>query len=135
VTVTLDALPGQTFTGSVQGISGVGSNVGRLFSVRIGLNGSLSEVRPGMFARGVVQVRSVSGATVVPTTAIVRKNDKDTVFLATGDKAKAVIVTRGIAQGDVVQVTGVHPGDPVIVQGQSDLDDGVKIQVDTKAAG
>jgi HlyD family secretion protein len=135
VAVTLDALPGQTISGQVLAVSGVASNVGRLFSVRIALTGSLGQVRPGMFARGVVLVRTVAGATVVPATAIVKKNDHDTIFLAEGDKAKAVPVTRGIVEEDVVQITGaVKAGDPVIVQGQADLDDGVKIQVDKKAA-
>ncbi len=134
VTVTLDALPGRSFVGAVQNVSGQGSDVGRLFSVRVGLGSNLSDVRPGMFARGSVQLRSVAGAVVVPIPAVVRKGDKDVVFIANGDVAKAATVTKGITQGSVVQVIGIKAGDPVIVQGQTALEDGSKIEVDKKSA-
>jgi len=131
VVVNIDALPGQSFAGMVQAVSGVGSTVARQFSVRIAISGALGQVKPGMFARGQILVRTVAAAMVVPTTAIVRKNDKDVVFVADEGKARAVPVIRGIADGPLVQITGaLKAGDPVIIQGQSDLDDGAKIKVD-----
>lgn len=130
VAIQLDALPGEHFTGSVQAVSNQGSDVGRLFTVRITFSGPTGDIKPGMFAKGDVTIKSVPGATVVPANAIVRKNNQDVVFLADNDKAKQVAVTRGIAEGTVVQVVGIKPGDKVIVQGQNDLDNGVKIKVD-----
>lgn len=129
VKVSVDALPGQAFNGAVLAVSPAGSEVGRQFTVRISIGGPIGAIRPGMFAKGVIDLRTVPNAMVVPTTAVVRRGNKDVVFVMVGDKAKQVPVTKGIEQGSMVEVIGLSVGDPVVVQGQNDLDDGVKIKL------
>lgn len=134
VQVTVDALPGQRYTGTVVAVSPQGESVGRLFRVRISLLGATESLKPGMFARGNVQLRVVPNAVVVPATAIVRRSNQDLVFIAQGETAKRVNVRRGLQQGDLVQIDGVNPGDRVIVQGQSALEDGSKIREEKPTA-
>lgn len=132
VKVTVDGLAGQTMYGSVVAISPSASSVGRLFRARVQI-GQTSAIRPGMFARGDVTLRTVSDATVVPTGSIVKRGDKQMVFLMEGDKAKLVEVQPGLVQNGFTQVNGINPGDKVIVAGQNDLEDGSKIRLEKES--
>jgi len=132
VKVSIDGLDGQTMYGTVTAISPSASSVGRLFRARISI-GSSAAVRPGMFARGEVTIRTVADATVVPTGAIVKRGEKQMVFLAEGDKAKMVEVTPGLVEDGFTQVNNVPSGAQVIVAGQNDLEDGSKIRLEKKS--
>lgn len=130
VTVTIDGLPDRTFSGVVYSISPSASSIGRLFRARISLSTASEMVKPGMFARGKVTVRTVANATVVPTEAIVTRGEKSAVFVSKDGKAKMVEVKPGLKTDGHTQVTGaLNPGDEVVISGQNDLDDGSQIEV------
>lgn len=134
VKVSIDTLGDTTLNGTVAAISPSASNVGRLFKVRIQLLGGTDLVKPGMFARGEVTVRNIKDATVVPTNSIVKRQGQDVIFIVNGDKAKRVNVQVGLRTDGVSQVTGtVQPGDKVVIDGQSDLEDGSKVSPDKAA--
>jgi multidrug efflux pump subunit AcrA (membrane-fusion protein) len=90
-----------------------------------------------MFARGSVLLRSIPSATVVPDSAVVKRDGKDVVFTIRDSAAEQVSVTRGLRQGELVQVSGVLPGTEVVIRGQEALDNGTKVKVqastDTKS--
>jgi HlyD family secretion protein len=130
VQVTVDALPGKQYSGTVAAVSALGQSIGRLFDVRIQLNATDAALRPGMFARGVITVRTIPNATVLPRTAIVERDGGKFVFLMDGDQAKRVPVTTGLEKGTEVQVTGIPEGSKVIVAGQQSLIEGAKIRED-----
>lgn len=134
VTVRIDGLEGRTLIGSIVSISPSASSVGRLFRARVQIQAG-SEIRPGMFARGEVALRTVNDATVVPTGAIVKRGDQSIVFIRQGDKAKLVNVKPGLTTDGFTQVDAVMPGDEVIVRGQNDLDDGSAIRLEKASAG
>lgn len=129
VTVRLDSLQNRTFIGTVRSINPAGNSVGRMFKVRIGLLAITPEVRPGMFARGQIEVSVVSGAQVLPKIVVMRDAKGDFVMIKDGDKAKRVVVTKGLENKDVVAVTGVDRDADVIVVGQQDLADGAKVRL------
>jgi RND family efflux transporter MFP subunit len=130
VTVVVDALPGKTYHGTVAAVSAQGESVGRLFNVRIQLSDGYGEVKPGMFARGEIQIRVVPEATVVPQGAVVRRGDDSFVFVIQGDKAQRLPVTTGLQRGDVIQVSGVPTNAVVIVRGQETLTPGAKVKAE-----
>jgi RND family efflux transporter MFP subunit len=132
VSIKIDGLDNQSFIGTVVSISPSASSIGRLFKARVRIPVS-AMVKPGMYARGDVTLNTIPDATVVPTGSIVRRGDKDVVFVALKDRAKMVEVHPGIASKGVTQVTGVVPGDKIVVRGQSDLDEGSKIKVESGA--
>jgi RND family efflux transporter MFP subunit len=67
---------------------------------------------------------------VVPAQAVVREAEETAVFIANGDKAERRHVTLGLAdQKQAEIVSGVKPGEAVIVTGQAGLPDGAKIAV------
>jgi HlyD family secretion protein len=129
VAVSVTALPGRTFAGVVAAVSPQAQEIGRFFNVRIQLSGETAEVRPGMFASGQVRLRTIPNATVVPASSVVERGGRSVVFLAQDGKAKQVVVTVGMRQENVVQVTGINSGDPVIIRGQEALEEGSLIQV------
>ncbi len=135
VRVTVDGLAGQTFEGTVAATSPSASSIGRLFRARIQLAGAGSTIKPGMFARGLVTVRTIKDALVVPTSAITLRGDRSVVFVLNGSKVKLVSVVPGLQTDGVTQVTGdVHVGDQVVTEGQSNLDEGTEVEIGKAAA-
>ncbi len=129
VNVTVDGIGTAGLIGTITSISPSASNVGRLFKARVQVPFQ-SQVKPGMFARGAVTLRTVTGATVVPTQSITKRGTKSVVFVVQGDKAKLIEVTPGLTSDGHTEVSGVSPSDDVVVSGQSDLDDGSTVTVE-----
>ena len=129
VAVTVDALPGRTFPATVRTVGNLGSSVGRLFSVRIGFDGAPSDVRPGMFARGSIVLKTIPNATILPSNVVLRDDKGAYVMTARGDEAHRTPVQTGLVQGDTTQVLGLPADAQVIVEGQTGLKEGAKIKV------
>ena len=125
---------GKTLDGTVAAVSPQGAEVGRIFKARITLKSAPSDVLPGMFARGVIVVRSVPNAVVIPNSAIVKRDGKDVVFVANGGAVKQTPVTQLIHSKDLVQVEGLNPGAQLVTKGQEQLVDGSKIRLNSKTA-
>lgn len=131
IRVEVDAT-GRTYTGRVSAINPVGSAVGRLFAVRVVLAGGSEGVKPGMFARGIVTIDSVPNATVVPVTSVVRRGDRQGVFVVESQKARFKPVRLGIRSGDRVAVEGIAPGETVVIEGQTAIEDGNSVRIETR---
>lgn len=127
---------GANVKGIVAAVSPQGAQVGRIFTVRITLNSVPSGVLAGMFAKGVVSLRSVPNAVVIPGSAIVTKDGKTVVYVIENQVAKEVPVSIGIRSKDVVQVEGLEVGKQLVTKGQDQLVDGSKVRLDNgKTAG
>lgn len=136
VQITVNALPGKTFSGSIAAISPLGEQVGRLFAVRISFGGTTEGVRPGMFAHGNVNLRSIPNAILVPNTAIVLRDGKPVVFLYDGkDGVRLAPITQKLKQGDLVQVDGISATDQIVVKGQEGLEPTSKVVLDKGSQG
>lgn len=71
-TVTLDAMPNQTFHGTVTAIAPTGEAVSNIpiFEVTVTLDNQALTLRPGMTAEADIAVRTVANAATVPLTAL-----------------------------------------------------------------
>jgi len=132
VTVELDALPGVKVSGVVGTTNPIASNVGRLFSVRVMLTERLDSLKPGMFARGQLQMGVNRDSITVPNDAILRDGETAYLFVVEGEKAKRKTVKLGIRTDGWTEVSGVSAGEKVVVKGQSTLVDGAGITLQTK---
>ena len=121
---------GAKISGTVAAINPQGAEVGRIFQVRITLNSVSSDILPGMFARGIITVRSVPNAVVIPISAIVKRDGKDVVFVMENGVAKQVPITQQIKNQDKVQVDGLQIGAQLVTKGQDQLVDGSKVRLD-----
>lgn len=135
VTLTIDALPGQTFSGKVHAIDPVVDPVSRNVRVRARIANPAGVLKPGMFARATADLGGKTSAILLPEQAIVPRPDGSYVFLAVGGKADLRKVTLGKREpGRVEIVSGVAAGDTVILDGQIKLRPGVPVVTLEQAA-
>ena len=105
----------------------------RLGLARISLAAS-SGLRPGMFARADIDV-GAQPATVVPTAAVLYRNNKAGVFLLQTDSTVRFQPIEVIARNETqTSVSGVQPGVRVVVDGAGFLNQGDRVRVATPAA-
>lgn len=132
VSVTLDALR-RTVTGRIVALNPLGADVGRVFRVRIGLD-SVDGIKPGMFARGLVDLGNARTVAAVPEVAILKDGEESLVYVVKGDTAQRVAVRPGLTQNGFTAVSDLRPGDQVVVRGQQNLLDGSKVRIGQPAA-
>jgi membrane fusion protein, copper/silver efflux system len=112
---TADALPGRSFEGRVDFLYPTVSSETRTVKLRIALESSGGELRPGMYGRVLVTGAGAS-TLVVPGEAVVNAGEHDYVFLAhAGGTFEPRMVAVGLEDGDHVQVLkGLAEGDTVV---------------------
>jgi membrane fusion protein (multidrug efflux system) len=135
VTLTIDALPGQTFSGKVHAIDPVVDPVSRNVRVRARIANPKGQLKPGMFARATADLGGKTSAILLPEQVIVPRPDGSYVFLAVGGKAELRKVTLGKREpGRVEIVSGVAVGDTIVLDGQIKLRPGVPVVTLEQAA-
>jgi len=100
------------------------SSIGRSFRVEVAL-GSNQQLRPNMSCQMRIANYQSSGAITVPVQVIQKTPQGDFLFVAANGKAKATTVKTGrVYNGQVEILSGLAPGDKVIVEGYQELDNG-----------
>lgn len=135
--LTTDAYPGESFSGTVVRIAPVFRESTRQAQVELRVKNPLLRLKPGMFVRVTVTLKQADHATIVPEQALITRDGRSGLFVVSAD-GKTVSwrpVTIGIQQGSRVQVTGEAFTGRVVVLGQQLLDDGSAIRVAEKQAG
>ena len=131
-TITLDALPGETFTATVS-LKYPTINVStHTFPVELSLANKDEKVRPGMFARAQINF-GTENHVVVPDVAIVKQpgSGERFVYLYNDGKVNYVKVELGQRLDDAYELLGgVADGATVVVAGQSRLTDGAEVRVE-----
>jgi membrane fusion protein, multidrug efflux system len=128
-TVTIDAFPDRRLPGIVDFIAYKADPATKTFLVRVLITNPDHDIRPGMIARVAFLRRVIPDALVSPLFAIVDKGGERLLFVEKNGVAHARTVTIGIIEGDRVQITkGLDPGDHLIVTGQTEVEEGMKVQ-------
>jgi multidrug efflux system membrane fusion protein len=91
---------------------------------------------PGQFVGTRITVRTLSGVTVVPAAALMMLSDGTSLYVV--DQAKTA--TRRKVKtlhtfGTKVAVSGVEPGEQVVIEGSQNVRPGGKVRVDAKGGG
>ena len=130
VLIVLNADDAVRFSGRVRQISPIVDVATGTIKVTVEANAAPSKVRPGSFV-GVHIVRETHpDALVVPREAVLRELQKAHVFVTDGEVASKREVTLGLEEDEVIEaLSGLEPGDRVIVAGQGGLKDGSLIKV------
>jgi len=127
--VRLDAMPGQEREGKVYAVSPLVDAGGRSILLRATVANPDHTLRPGMFARVQLQFAQ-DRALVVPEAALSPSGQTQYVFRVREGKAQRVQVTVGERrEGRAELLTGVAPGDEVVVAGFQRLTDGAPVTI------
>lgn len=135
VTVNLDAVPNETFNGTVYLIHPEINQQTRTFQVEITINNSAGKVSAGMFAR-VKFNYGTERHIVVPDRSIVKMQGSGKRFVYVYKENGTVAyseVQLGMRLGDRYEIlSGLNDGDQVVIAGQSKLYDGAKVKLKGK---
>ena len=135
VKVTLDAVPDETFNGSVYLIHPEINQQTRTFQVEVTINNGAGKVSAGMFAR-VKFNYGTEKHIVVPDKAIVKMQGSGKRFVYVYKENGTVAYTEvelGMRLSDRYEIlSGLNDGDRVVVAGQSKLTDGAKVKLNEK---
>lgn len=130
--ISLDAYPGETFTGKVSIIYPTVDSNTRTFPVEVTISNPNQRVRPGMFARVTLNFGS-SNSVMVPDQAICKQTGSGERFVYVVNPDSTVThktIDLGRREGaEYVVNSGVESGATVVVFGQTLLTDGRKIHV------
>jgi RND family efflux transporter MFP subunit len=131
VTFSLDGYPNQVFNGRVQRIDPTADPTTRQVGVYVRMPNPGRRIVGGQYARGRIATGGTTTATVVPDAAVVsRQGDSATVYVVVGNRVSRRSVTvgpRDDATGLVPVLTGVNPGERVLLNPSSDIGEGTLI--------
>ncbi|RTL61188.1 MAG: efflux RND transporter periplasmic adaptor subunit [Hyphomicrobiales bacterium] len=136
VGVTVDAFPGERYTGKISAINSKVDTSSRNFQVRATLDNPGKRLLPGMFARVEIAVGAPEPLVTVPLTALVRNSYGDLVYVVDDLKggsgtARQTFVKTRTPKGDRVGIIeGVKAGEVVVVAGQIKLRNGSPVRID-----
>ena len=90
-----------------------------------------TRLKPGMFVEATVVMQTVDDAVIIPEQAITVRAERPGIFLV-GPEGRSVrwqYVSKGIREGNRVQVQGTNIVGRVVTLGQHMLDDGSAITI------
>jgi membrane fusion protein, multidrug efflux system len=121
-TVSVDALPGETFAAKVTLIAPALDPATRRAEVELEVENRGGRLIPGLFAQAELAAGGVKGAVVVPREAVVDGPGGAVVWRIRDGKAEALRPRLGAGDGKhVVVIEGLAEGDVVVTNGQGSL--------------
>jgi len=128
--VQIDAFPDLVLIGTVDFVAYKADPVTKTFKVRVIVDNADHNIRPGMIARVAFLRRVIEDAVVAPLFSLVDKGGERILFVEKDGVAHARTVSLGVIQGDRIQITsGLNVGDRLIVTGQTEVEEGMRVQV------
>lgn len=125
-TVTIPALE-DTRSGKISILNPQADASTRSFEVKVRLANANGKLLPGMLANINIATDHKLEVLTVPADAVVRDPEELTYVFVVDNKNRAIrkrIVVNGLLMNEIIVSEGLHIGDRVIIQGQSQLKDG-----------
>tara|TARA_B100000315_G_scaffold260832_1_gene326037 strand:- start:15207 stop:16961 length:1755 start_codon:yes stop_codon:yes gene_type:complete len=124
VSMTLDYLPGENWTGVVDYVYPALNSKTRTLRVRLKFGNPDFQLKPNMFAQVSIHANQADSAIIVPKEAVIRTGKQDRVVLALGDgQFKSIEVTIGRVDKDSIEIlSGLNEDDVVVTSAQFLID-------------
>jgi RND family efflux transporter MFP subunit len=130
VPLTLDAFPGETFTGTLVRDSSSIDLTSRTLKVEVDVDNPTGRLLPGAYAFVHLKVPAPPGSVTVPTNTLLFRAEGLRVAVVRNGKAKLVPVTIGHDYGSTVEVmSSLTADDAVIIDPSDSILDGSPVQV------
>lgn len=135
VAVTLDAFPGQVFTGMLVRNADAIDPATRTLIVEVDVENSSRQLMPGAYAFVHFKVPPTNGAVTIPSNALLFRSEGLRVGVVRNSHVALIPITVGQDYGDSVEVlSGLSARDAVIVNPSDSLADGAQVEVENKTA-
>ncbi len=134
-TVTLNALPGRSWTGRLRELSPMADPVGRTYAAKVTILDAGPDAELGMSARVAARIGKAEQRIELPVAALYGKGEVMQVWVvdALKDGVGAVrlqtVKTRGLAGDHVLVESGIGAGDLVVVAGAQLLRAGQRVRI------
>ena len=137
VAVTFDAMPKQNFTALVTEVGIDSAESGAAFPMTVALQEGCEEIRSGMAADVVFQLETREGqpVIVIPGIAVGEDRNGHFVFALRKDASGAWSAQRRSVEigefigRDIVILSGLNEGEPVVTAGVRRIDDGQQVKL------
>jgi len=131
VSVSTDAFPGKSFAGRVLRVAPLLKETSRQARVEAEVPNPDYLLKPGMYTPVQIEFARHQQATVVPVSALARRNNQEGVFLADTDNMKAQFVPLrlGIRTAELAEVIEPPLEGLVVTLGHHLLEDGAAIRL------
>ncbi len=131
IMVRTPAFPDKLFDGQIAAIGAQVEAETDTLQMRVSLLNPRQQLKIGLFVEAELTVASRRGVVLAPESALVREESGECVFVAKGDLAEKRPVTVGLqADGKVEILSGLSPGERVLISGNYGLVDQAGIIVD-----
>ncbi len=130
VTFSVDALPDETFSGTIVRVSPSARSETRSLTIEVEVRNPRGELRPGYFARAQLVVEPGVRTLLIPARAVTSSLGVTKVFVLEGDRARERMITTGQRVDAEIEVRdGLRPGERVILSNLDRLSDGARVRV------
>ncbi len=134
--VTLDAIPGKPFVGTVFAVNPQLDTAGRAVVLRAQMLNRDGALKPGMFARVRLTLSDIGETIVVPEQAVAMQGEDQVMFKVVDGRAIRTKVEIGQRrEGKVEILQGIAATDTVVIAGQQRLRDGAAVRPAGGGAG
>jgi cobalt-zinc-cadmium efflux system membrane fusion protein len=120
--VMLKTPSGSSLTGRVSTIGSQINEQSKTLQVRIISENRNGQLKPGMFVNAELVTGTLTGRLLVPASAVVEVDGRQTVYVKSGKYFEPIAVQVGSADAGKVEITdGLFEGDEVVVHGAKQL--------------
>jgi len=119
------AYPERTFSGTVARLSHVLDQKTRTMAVEMDVLNRDGALAPGMYPQVKWPVRRAKASLMAPKTSVVTTTERTFVIRNNDGHAEWVNVSKGVADGDLIEVSGnLHAGDKIVKRATDEIRDG-----------
>lgn len=135
INFTVQALPGESFSGRIAFIDPVVDAVNRVSKVRVEINNQSRRLKPEMFATGLLQANMEQFANnlVIPRSAVLWTGKRSIVYVKQPDTGEPVFKMREIETGPTlgnsyIVLSGLKEGEEIVTQGTFNVDAAAQLE-------
>ena len=104
------------------------SNSTRTMLTEVDVKNPDLKLTPGMYADVIFNLEQKNGALIIPASAIIQGDQPSVMLVDSSNRLEKRPIVLGISGANSQEVTsGLHPGDRIIIGGQSELQPGQRV--------
>lgn len=131
VEVAVEAYPAEKFSGRVTRVAQAIQPDSRTFGIEARVDNAQDRLRPGLFARGILETSQEDSVIRVPAEAVISFYGVQKVYCVEGGVIHERVVKLGDRLGEQIEITeGLHPGEWVATNGLARLHEGIAVHIE-----